>query len=312
MLGGSPAADLGSGVDHRIVLVGRPLQAVGRVVEALPHPRLDSRLPGGGSRALRPHGLVALGGIGFVLVPKERDQHAARQEVVVAGALELHLAQVGFLPMDAVPGGGVAEEPILPAGILFVAVDLLHLAPDGFPVGHAPVPTIGPESIRAPLLGLERSGGPVPHPVHALIRVVDQPLEPDVVTLPGPVLLQKGICRMFHGRVEDLLGVAETLDDVVVDEELLVPADMKQALRSRRRRARHDKPCRQDTREASRQPVSAHEGDPPMSLFDHPKRLCCICRPPCIKLWTTKTGCQETRIGNRASRIRVWIRTRVS
>ena len=68
------------------------------------------------------------------------------------------------------------------------------------------------------------------------------------MTLPGPVLLQEGVRRMFHGRVENLLDVAETLDDMVVDEELLVPADVKEARRFRRRRSRQDKPCRQDAR----------------------------------------------------------------
>ena len=196
----APPPDHRRRVHHRVAGVGRPLEAVGRVVQEGPHRRL---------RVLGPvEVLVPLGRVGLDRVLELRHPFLADdgQDVVVLRSFELHQAEVRALPVDPVLRGGQAHH----SGVV-LAQDYDARLSAG----------------RHVRVDLQIAAG-VPHLEEPLVLLVDDPQRPRVVALPGHLGRDDGVVVGLHGGVQHLPQVGHALDEIVVEEELLGGSDVDQ------------------------------------------------------------------------------------
>ena len=201
-----PAPQLRRRVDDGVRRVGRPGDAVRRVVQVVLHPEA-------GRIAGSHHALVAPRGVRVVGVEERRPARRVegllfeRQDVVEGGSVELHQAQLGLVPVEAVLRGGEADAPVP-----FVDDD-----------------AVGPAEHGHAVLDPHRNGrGAVPHLKQPRLFVEHGAEGPHVSALPRPVAPDDRIVVGLDGAVHALLGVGEALDDVVVEQELLPGADVDQ------------------------------------------------------------------------------------
>ena len=222
----------GGAGDDRVLVMGRPADAVGRVVE----------VPVGGAfhpsffEVVDPVGLLGVVDLRFFLdlahvirvavavarqpletpgrIPVVRvaedvfNRMRGRQEVIGARALEFDQAECGFLPGEAVRGRGQAKSRAV-------------FDEDGFDAVIAFGGGIGDKAGRV-------AAGSVPH-FEALFRLIVIHVVDGVVgALPGAIDRDDGVARDFLRRVERPAGVLQAFDQIVVDKKLPGRADIDQ------------------------------------------------------------------------------------